>query len=86
MRARKTMERAVGKSGCRYRSHDYTGTVHWFAESDRSDEFDEASAKQALGRDLEFLRATLAGLRAACCSSPAKSVSSNFGFGDIAEC
>ena len=56
---RKTMERAIGKSGCHYESHDYPGTAHWFAESDRSAQFDALSAKQALGRDIGFLCASL---------------------------
>ncbi len=60
-RARKSMERAIGKSGCRYQSHDYPGTAHWFAESERNEEFDASSAQQALDRDIEFLRTSLAG-------------------------
>ncbi|MBJ3764658.1 dienelactone hydrolase family protein [Maribius pontilimi] len=58
--ARKNMERAISKSSCAYQSHHYPGTTHWFAESDRSAEFDAPSARQALERDIEFLRATLA--------------------------
>lgn len=59
--ARKTMERAISRSGCAYESHEYPGTTHWFAESDRSVEYDAPSASKALARDIEFLRATLAG-------------------------
>jgi carboxymethylenebutenolidase len=59
--ARKTMEHAIGKTNCAYRSHEYPGTTHWFAESDRSVEFDAPCASQALERDIEFLRATLTG-------------------------
>lgn len=59
--ARKSMERAINGSGCAYQSHDYPGTTHWFTETDRSAEYDASCARQALERDIEFLRATLAG-------------------------
>ena len=54
--ARKTMERAIGKSGCKYLSYDYPGTSHWFAETNRGIEYDRASATLALERDLQFFR------------------------------
>lgn len=58
--ARESMERAIRRSGCSYRSHDYPGTTHWFAESERRGEFDPDCARQALDRDIGFLRACLA--------------------------
>ncbi|MCB1686335.1 MAG: dienelactone hydrolase family protein [Pseudomonadales bacterium] len=50
--ARKNMERAISKSGCSYRACDYPGTEHWFAETERSAEFNGAAARLALKRDL----------------------------------
>ena len=57
--ARKTMERAIGKSGCAYRAHDYPQTQHWFAELARVAEFDERAARLALDRDLGHLEGNL---------------------------
>jgi carboxymethylenebutenolidase len=58
--ARRTMESSISAAGCEFESHDYPDTTHWFAESDRSEKFDAASARKALERDIDFLRATLA--------------------------
>ena len=49
---RRNMERAILKSGCDYEAFDYPGTEHWFAESDRTSEFNANAANLALGRDL----------------------------------
>ena len=57
--ARRNMERAISLAGCQYQSYDYPGTGHWFAESDRSADYDETSAEQALRRDVEFLQVCL---------------------------
>jgi carboxymethylenebutenolidase len=53
--ARRTMERAIGRSGCEYRAYDYPQTRHWFAESARPAEFDRRAAHLALDRDLGHL-------------------------------
>lgn len=50
--ARRNMERAISRSGCSYCAYDYAGTGYWFAEMERSAEFNESAAKLALKRDL----------------------------------
>lgn len=57
--ARRNMERAIQKSGCDYRAHDYPETRHWFAERSRPAEFDEIAAQLALDRDLGHLQRNL---------------------------
>ncbi len=52
--ARRTMERAINRSGNRYTAFDYPGTRHWFAESSRP-EHDPAAARIALKRTADFL-------------------------------
>jgi carboxymethylenebutenolidase len=39
--------------------HTYPGTNHWFFESDRTDAYNEAAAKEARIRTIEFLRLRL---------------------------
>lgn len=51
--ARKKMERAISKAGCSYCAYDYPGTKHWFAEAERSKEFNGSAAILALERDLQ---------------------------------
>ena len=58
-RARKNMERAIGTSGCSYCAYDYPGTQHWFAETERSTEFNESAASLALKRDLHHFEQRL---------------------------
>ncbi|MFZ1726639.1 MAG: dienelactone hydrolase family protein [Albidovulum sp.] len=57
--ARKSMERAIEKSGCEYRAVDYAQTQHWFAEQSRHAEFDKSAARLALQRDLDHLKHNL---------------------------
>jgi len=57
--ARRTMERAIKKSGCAYTAFDYPQTQHWFAETARFAEFDECAAHLALDRDIGHLRQNL---------------------------
>ena len=52
--ARRTMERAIGRSGLRFTAFDYPGTQHWFAESTRP-EHDPAASRIALQRTARFL-------------------------------
>ncbi len=51
--ARKNMERAVSTSACSYCAYDYPGTKHWFAETERTAEFNGIAARLALKRDLQ---------------------------------
>ena len=53
--ARHRMELAIGARGLRYEAHDYPGTEHWFAESDRA-AFQANAAQLALNRTARFLR------------------------------
>lgn len=53
--ARASMEKAISKAGCAYQAFEYPGTTHWFAEADRKVEFDPASARLALDRDIAHL-------------------------------
>lgn len=52
--ARRTMERAIRRSGLRYTAFDYPGTQHWFAESTQP-EHDPAASRIALKRTSTFL-------------------------------
>lgn len=56
MAGRRNMERAIRKSGCGYDAFDYPGAQHWFAESDRTSEFDADAAALAMERDLRHLK------------------------------
>lgn len=56
--ARARMETALRRAGSAYTPHDYPGTAHWFAESDRV-EYAKDPAELALTRDLEFLQSAL---------------------------
>lgn len=51
-KARKNMERAILIFGCGYEAFDYPRTQHWFAETERPEEFAYDAAKLALSRDL----------------------------------
>ena len=53
------MERALHRAGRRYVAHDYPGTGHWFAESDRTDAYHPEASALALARDIAFLSAHL---------------------------
>lgn len=55
--ARRGMERAIAKTACAYQSHDYPGTGHWFAETDRAGDYDAGAAALAFGRTLAHLSA-----------------------------
>ena len=50
--ARRNMERALSKANRPYRAFDYPGTGHWFAESDRKQNYDPEAAKIALQRTI----------------------------------
>ncbi|MCA9845808.1 MAG: dienelactone hydrolase family protein [Dehalococcoidia bacterium] len=54
--ARRSMERAIAGRGLEYRSYDYPGTGHWFAESDQPS-FHRPSAELAFERTVSFLKA-----------------------------
>lgn len=53
--ARRNMERAISKAKCDYRAFEYPGTGHWFAESDRPEAYDVASAELAFERTIAHL-------------------------------
>jgi dienelactone hydrolase len=53
------MERAIRNSGCDYDAFDYPGTQHWFAESDRTSEFDADAAAVAMERHLRHFKQQL---------------------------
>lgn len=56
-RARRGMETAIAKAGRGYQAFEYPGTSHWFAESDRLEDYDSAAARIALARTKRFLAA-----------------------------
>ncbi len=56
---RKKMEHAIRESECDYDAFDYPGARHWFAESDRTNEFDAGAAALAKERDLRHLKQQL---------------------------
>jgi carboxymethylenebutenolidase len=49
-KARLNMERAIRRSRCSYQAFDYAGCGHWFAEYDRTDDFQPSSAALAFQR------------------------------------
>ncbi len=53
--ARRNMERAISSAKCVYRAFDYPGTGHWFAETDRPEAYDAASAELAFERTIAHL-------------------------------
>lgn len=55
--ARRRMERAASRRGLTYVCHEYPGTAHGFAESDRP-AYDAAAAREALERTTSFLAAS----------------------------
>jgi len=57
--ARNTMEKAIGKAGRHYRSFEYPGTKHWFAEACREAEFNPEAGELALERDIQHLYRSL---------------------------
>lgn len=57
--ARASMERALRLAGRPYGAHDYRGTGHWFAESDREADFRADAAALAFGRSVRHLRDAL---------------------------
>jgi carboxymethylenebutenolidase len=53
--ARRGMERAIAKAGCAYQAFEYPGTGHWFAENDRTREYDLSASGLALKRTKRHL-------------------------------
>lgn len=53
--ARRRMESAIASAGRPYRAHDYPGTSHWFAESDRIDAYAASAADTAFAHSAAFL-------------------------------
>lgn len=53
--ARTRMEKGLTAAGRAYRAFDYAGASHWFAESDRTSEYDQAAATLAFSRTEQFL-------------------------------
>jgi carboxymethylenebutenolidase len=56
--SRRKMEGELVKAGRPYKAFDYAGSRHWFAESDRTAEYDEEAAELAFRRTVQHLRAT----------------------------
>lgn len=57
--ARRNMEKAIHAARCAYRSFDYSGAGHWFAESDREDAYCPKPAAIALSRTSKHLSRVL---------------------------
>ena len=53
--ARSGMEQKIAKAGCAYHAHDYPGTGHWFAETDRPGTYDKPAAALAFERTVGFV-------------------------------
>jgi dienelactone hydrolase len=53
--ARKNMERALTRAKCSYVAYDYPSTQHWFAERDRSKEFNAPAARLAFERTVSHI-------------------------------
>ena len=58
--ARRGMERKIAQAGRAYHGHDYAGTGHWFAETDRDEAYHRQASDLAFGRTAGFLAETLA--------------------------
>lgn len=57
--ARRTMERQLKAAGRPYTGYEYDGTGHWFAETDRQNDYVIAAAELALSRTVAHFEATL---------------------------
>jgi carboxymethylenebutenolidase len=57
--ARRRMEQAIAKAQRPYQAFDYAQTGHWFAESDRRQDYNRSAADLALHRSIATLKATL---------------------------
>ncbi|MGB8819052.1 MAG: alpha/beta fold hydrolase [Rhizobiaceae bacterium] len=57
--ARRAMERQLKAAGRPYAAHEYGGTGHWFAETDRQDDYVSAAAELAFDRTVAHFEATL---------------------------
>ena len=57
--SRRRMERKIAEANRPYSSHDYPGTGHWFAETDRVGAYAAPAAELACRRTTGHLRATL---------------------------
>jgi len=57
--ARRRMEVALAKAGRPYQAFDYPGTQHWFAESDRVEDYAPEAAETALERTAAYLKESL---------------------------
>jgi len=55
----KSVERALRKAGRAVTFHTYTGTGHWFFESDRKEAYDAGAARLAWKRTADFLKEAL---------------------------
>jgi carboxymethylenebutenolidase len=55
----KSLERALRKAGRAVTFHTYTGTGHWFFESDRKEAYDAGAARLAWKRTADFLKEAL---------------------------
>lgn len=58
--ARAGMERALARAGRPYRALDYPGTGHWFAESDRTQDYVPEAAERAFAETVAHLHRILA--------------------------
>ena len=57
--ARRTMERQLKAAGRPYTGYEYDGTGHWFAETDRQNDYVIAAAELAFNRTVAHFEATL---------------------------